>query len=128
MHSTYQLYMPTKVLSKIGISDEIGSILQENHYKSILLITDNGIINSGILENIYISLNNNNIDYEIFSEVEPNPKSSTIATIVELYKDAKLDAILAIGGGSSIDTAKAVSIMLKNEGHILDYEGVEKIL
>lgn len=127
MHSTFQLYMPTKVLSKIGISNEVGSILHDNHYKSILLITDNGIINSGILENIYISLNNNNIEYEIFSEVEPNPKSSTITKIVDLYKDTKFDAILAIGGGSSIDTAKAVAIMMKNEGHILDYEGVEKI-
>ncbi|MEK4129414.1 iron-containing alcohol dehydrogenase [Solibacillus sp. FSL W8-0474] len=127
MHSYYQLFMPTKVISKIGASEEVGEILQAHEYKTILLITDNGILNSGILEKIYKSLDNLSIEYKTYSEVEPNPKSISITKILNLYKNYKVDAILAIGGGSSIDTAKAVSIMLKNAGSILDYEGVEKI-
>lgn len=127
MNTSYQLFMPTKVISKIGISEEIGEILQAHGYKTILLVTDNGIINSGILEKIYKSLDNFNIEYKTFSDVEPNPKSATITKILNIYENYKIDAILAIGGGSSIDTAKAVAIMLKNEGNILDYEGVEKV-
>ncbi|MBM7610060.1 alcohol dehydrogenase [Lysinibacillus composti] len=127
MQTSYQLYMPTKVISKIGASEEVGEILLAHGYKTILLVTDKGIVNSGLLENIVQSLNNGNIEYKIFSDVEPNPKSATITKIIDQYKDFNIDAVLAIGGGSSIDTAKAVAVMLKNEGNILDYEGVEKI-
>src|SRR5690606_38857472 len=115
------------VISKLGASDEVGEILQSHGYETILLVTDKGIINSGILHKIFQTLDDHNIEYKTFDEVEPNPKSINITRILNLFRNFKIDAILAIGGGSSIDTAKAVSIMLKNEGNILDYEGVEKI-
>lgn len=127
MQNSYQLFMPTKVISKLGASDEVGEILQSHGYETILLVTDKGIINSGILHKIFQTLDDYNIEYKTFDEVEPNPKSINITRILNLFRNFKIDAILAIGGGSSIDTAKAVSIMLKNEGNILDYEGVEKI-
>lgn len=127
MQNSYQLFMPTKVISKLGASDEVGEILQSHGYETILLVTDKGIINSGILHKIFQTLDDHNIEYKTFDEVEPNPKSINITRILNLFRNFKIDAILAIGGGSSIDTAKAVSIMLKNEGNILDYEGVEKI-
>lgn len=124
----YSYYMPTKILFETNGLKKIGELLGKEDLKSALIVTDKGIVNAGLLEDLKDSLNKSNITYHIFDSVEPNPRASTIRRGLEFQKDHDNDVVIGIGGGSSIDTAKAIAAMATNAGDILDYEGVGKIV
>jgi len=126
--NAYNYFMPTRILFEVNGSSKIGELLEKEGFKSILIVTDKGIVNAGLLENIKSSLEKSNLSYHIFDSVEPNPRASTIRRGMEFQKTLNIDAVLGIGGGSSIDTAKAIAAMATNSGDILDYEGVNKIV
>jgi alcohol dehydrogenase len=84
-------------------------------------------VKAGLVETLEKKLRELNVHFAIFDEVEPNPKSTTIARGLQASQENKTTLIIAIGGGSSIDTAKAVAVMSRNSGTILDYEGVGKV-
>ncbi|WP_102347598.1 iron-containing alcohol dehydrogenase [Bacillus sp. Marseille-P3661] len=124
----YNYYMPTRIIFELNSSGKLGELLEKENKKNILVVTDKGILNAGLLSPMLHSLENSNIKYEMFDEVEPNPKTSTIRKGVQKFSESDFDAIVGFGGGSSIDTAKAIAVMATNEGEILDYEGVGKIV
>ncbi|WHT49653.1 iron-containing alcohol dehydrogenase [Sporosarcina thermotolerans] len=94
---------------------------------SVLVVTDKGVRDAGLLEGIIKSISAADLNYEIYDEVEPNPSAETIHRGTDLLKEHKFEAVLAVGGGSSIDTAKGIAAMATNSGHIFDYEGVGKL-
>ncbi|WP_307330899.1 iron-containing alcohol dehydrogenase [Evansella vedderi] len=123
----FKYYIPTTVESGLGISKNIGSFLKSGHFNNVFLVTDKGVRKAGILESIEQSLKKSEIYYEVFDGVVPNPTSESVIEGLGKLKENAFDLVLAVGGGSSIDTAKAIAIMAKNEGDILDYEGVGKL-
>lgn len=123
----FNFFIPTTVKVGRGISNNIGSFLESLGHGKVFLVTDKGVKNAGVLESIESSLHKSSISYETFDEVVPNPTSENIMLGVQLLKEYNPDSVLAVGGGSSIDTAKAIAIMAGNTGDILDYEGVGKI-
>lgn len=124
----YKYYMPTRIIGEKGASSHLGSILNDYNKSNILVVTDKGIVKAGLLDNLKASLDSSNIQYSIYDEVEPNPKTSTISRgKTKFLIDNNFDAIVSIGGGSSIDAAKALAIIATNPGGILDYEGVGKL-
>ena len=127
MYNIYNFYMPTRVVFGQNSLNELSNILDSYSERNFLIVTDQGIISAGILKKITNIFDGKGFGYQVFSEVEPNPKSATIKKGVDFASKNKIDFIIAVGGGSSIDTAKAISVMLKNPGDILDYEGVGKI-
>ncbi|MGW8428442.1 iron-containing alcohol dehydrogenase [Peribacillus simplex] len=120
----FQFLLTTKVIMKKGIRLETGKYLKENSLQHVLIITDKGIKNAGLLEDVYTSLKKNNVTFDEFYEVKPNPRDTDCDSAANQFRDKKIDGILTIGGGSAIDTAKAVSILLTNGGTIKDYEGI----
>lgn len=122
--ASYQHYMPTKVECGVGYARKTGEFLKPLVSKKVLLVTDKGVRAAGLLENIEKSLNDSQLAYDIFAEVEPNPSAEVVQKGVAFLNEHDCDVVLAIGGGSSIDTAKAIAAMATNEGDILDYEGV----
>lgn len=127
MKSIYNFYMPTRIIFGQNSLNKLGGILDSFSNRKFLIVTDKGIISAGILNKITDITDMKGIEYHIFSEVEPNPKSITIKKGVDFATQNKIDFIIAVGGGSSIDTAKAIAVMLRNPGNILDYEGVGNI-
>ncbi|MED1466884.1 iron-containing alcohol dehydrogenase [Bacillus salipaludis] len=123
----FTYFMPTRVESGNGVSEKTGEIVKELGVTNVLIVTDRGVRGANLLEGIERSLQAVNLDYQIFDEVEPNPSAETIHRGTEFLKEHRCEAVLAVGGGSSIDTAKGIAIMAVNPGHILDYEGVGKI-
>ncbi|WP_117017305.1 iron-containing alcohol dehydrogenase [Aeribacillus pallidus] len=123
----YTYFMPTRVECGNGISEKTGEMIKELGVKNVLIVTDKGVRAANLLEGIEKSLHAANVNYEIYDEVEPNPSDETIHKGTEYLKQYQNDAVLAVGGGSSIDTAKGIAVMAKNPGHIFDYEGVGKI-
>lgn len=119
--------MPTKVVFGQNALANIGGILSKLGNPKALIVTDKGIVNAGILEKVENMLNVSEVNFVAFSDVEPNPKSSTIEKGLILAQQEKVEIVIGVGGGSSIDTAKAIAILLNNKGEILDFEGVDKI-
>lgn len=120
--------MPTKIIHEFNSASKLGNILKKENKHSVLIVTDKGILQAGLLSSALHSLEESNIRYELFDGVEPNPKSSTIRKATKLLTDNSFDAVIGFGGGSSIDTAKALAMMATNDGDILDYEGVGKLV
>nr|WP_304219728.1 iron-containing alcohol dehydrogenase [Fredinandcohnia onubensis] len=123
----YKYFMPTRVEVGNGISEKTGEFIKELGATRVLIVTDKGVRAANLLEGIENSLLEANMDYDLYDEVEPNPSAETIHRGTQKLKEFKSDAVLAVGGGSSIDTAKGIAAMATNPGHILEYEGVGKI-
>lgn len=115
--------MPTKIYFGSGIITNISEIVKsEFKSKKPLIITDKGLTKTGVINKI-----NNIMKYKnIIDIVEPNPKSIMVNRIGDIARKIKPDLIISLGGGSTLDTGKAVALLANNDGLIEDYEGVEK--
>jgi alcohol dehydrogenase class IV len=127
MNVNFKYFLPTTVECGLGITRNIGEILKARQVNKVLVVTDIGVRKAGCLEPIEQSLKVQGIKYEIFDGTEPNPSDGSIKKGLDCLKGTNADHVLAVGGGSSIDTAKAIAIMANNKGNILDYEGVGNI-
>ncbi len=93
----------------------------------VLIVTDMGLIDQYWFKEICRSIEQAGIEYSIFSDVLPNPRDFQVMNGVDVYQKNGCEAIVAVGGGSPMDCAKGIGIVAMNQGHILDYEGVNRI-
>ncbi len=93
----------------------------------VLLVSDPGVEKAGWTDKVADTLKEREIPFEIFDAVQSNPRDFEIMKGAEVYHSLKCDVIVAVGGGSVLDAAKGIGIVVSNEGHILDYEGVDRI-
>lgn len=100
-----------------------------SHFSAVkpLVVTDNHVKKLPWFVEIIQSLQDVCPDIEIFSNVSSNPRDNEVHEGAEYFLAKKCDILLAIGGGSAIDCAKGISIIVTNNGNILDYEGVDMI-
>lgn len=123
---SFDFELPTKIRFGSGIVKEVGKEAAEVGAKNILIITDKGILKAGIVDIVVEALQNAGHEaITIFDDIEPNPRDTTVHQAYEHAKKVSTDLIIAIGGGSSIDTAKSVGVLLEHGGQINDYEFVE---
>lgn len=92
-----------------------------------LVVTDQGIIDAGLLQTVEASLGTAGVEFTLFSDVAPDPRYETVDACIGGLGGDEPDCIVGIGGGSPIDIAKAVSIALANQGRIADYFGVDLV-
>ncbi|MFC5699321.1 iron-containing alcohol dehydrogenase [Pseudomonas sp. GCM10022186] len=123
----FQFFFPTLLKSGNGLARQAGQLLKPYLREKLLVITDEGLIKSGVLEGFFQSLADARIPFEVFSGVEPNPSTEVLDQAVAVLKASGCDAVIGVGGGSSIDTAKGVAAMATNPGSILDYEGYDRL-
>ncbi len=110
-----------KILTGANSVTKIGELLVKLHYQKAFLVFDQGIRNVGIIDTIETSLRKANVDFIEYDKVVPDPPAEIIDQGATLCKEKNCDCVIAIGGGSSIDTGKGINILRFNEGHILDY-------
>ena len=92
-----------------------------------MIVTDCGITRQPWFADIINSVETRTKQYVIFDKVTPNPKDNEAMAGTALFVENKCDLLIAVGGGSPMDCAKCISIVSTNGGHILDYEGVDKV-
>lgn len=97
-----------------GAIEEIPNIIKTAGYKKIFVSTDNGLVKAGVASLVTDLLEKNDIPYALFSDVKPNPTVENVQAGVKAFKESGADAIVAIGGGSAQDTAKAIGIIITN--------------
>ncbi|MGF6095938.1 iron-containing alcohol dehydrogenase [Pseudomonas sp. 18175] len=119
----FQFLLPTKIVMEPGLRARTAEHLQPLGLKHVLLVTDAGVKNAGLLEDIYTSLNQAGIRFDEISDVKPNPRSEDCNRAAERFRNTGIDGLLAVGGGSAMDAAKAISVLLTHEGKVEDYEG-----
>ena len=101
--------------SRNVLPDEIS----KRGFKRVLLVSDKSLVEAGVTKNVMDVLDSANIKYTLYDEVKPNPTIKNVMDGVKACKKCKADVIIAVGGGSSIDTAKGISIVMTNPDRTL---------
>ncbi len=93
----------------------------------LLVVTDPGVMAAGWAPEILNSLENEGLQHSLFQAVSPNPRDREVMAGVDFYQQQNCDGLLAIGGGSVMDCAKGIGIVVANGGNILEYQGVDRV-
>ncbi len=121
MEKSYSIFLPNNVIFGAGVVEQVGEKAKELGKRNALIVTDQGIIKAGLLEKVLTPLEKAGVKAHIFDQIEPNPRDHTVIKALEFGKKKECEMIIGLGGGSSIDAAKAVGVLMTNPGPIQDY-------
>ena len=109
-----------------GARKELPAVVARLGFKKALVVTDKGLVKFGVCKMVTDVMDEAGIPYEIYSDVVPNPTVTNVKNGVKAFADAKADFMVAIGGGSSMDTAKGIGIVTNNPefSDVVSLEGV----
>ena len=119
-------FLIPEVIFGVGTLGEVGGAIRRVGGRRPMLVSDPGVLAAGWVERAMPHLADVSVSYRLWHDLTPNPKDFEVQAAFESYLESGCDALLAIGGGSCIDVAKAVAILSGNGGHILDYEGIDR--
>jgi len=123
----HSIFSPNKVLFGIGASREIGKEAKALGGTKVLIVTDPGVVNSGLVSSLRANLEEAGMKVFLFDRVEPEPSASLVDESAQLTKENGVDVVIGVGGGSSLDIAKGASLLASNPGNVLDYCGLDLI-
>jgi alcohol dehydrogenase len=123
----FSFELPTRIEYGIGAVKKLTEALREQKATSVLIVTDPGIEASGILSQITGRLKQERLKFEIFSNVESNPKDYNVTEGTQFARQIGADCLVAVGGGSPIDCAKAIAVLATHGGHLRDFDREENI-
>lgn len=115
------VYLGSDALQKLGPeAKELGA-------KRVMLIADKGIVAAGIAQKVLDQLQGSGLEVYLYSEFEPSPSLASINACAKEVRERKIDLLVGVGGGSSIDVCKSTAILGTNPGTISDYLGLHNI-
>ena len=103
---------------------ELPNILAGEGVKNVMIIYDEGVKVAGIAEKVVAQVEKADVEITIFDKVLPNPSNELVEEAAAIAQEKKIDGFVAVGGGSSIDLAKAVNVLMTNPGPIGQYGGI----
>ena len=127
MLSVKTFYIPPVLIVGSRASEQVGEESRKLGAKKGLIVTDEVLLKLGTLDNIQRALTQAKVQFAIYSGVFTEPTVEFVQEGLKTYKENGCDFLLAVGGGSAIDTAKAIAVMATNAGAIEDYQGLNKI-
>jgi choline dehydrogenase len=113
---------PTRVVHGLGAIGRLGQEARSIGTSRPLVVTDAGIAGAGILDEALAPLRADGLDPVVFDEVRANPPIALVDRGADASRSARADGLVGLGGGSSIDTAKGIGVVVEHGGSILDYE------
>ncbi len=120
-------YQPrTRLVFGVDSVDRVGEFAKELGAKSVLLVTDRGIVAAGHAARVTQILEGLGMSVACFDEVQENPGTQCVERCVEVARRSRTDTIIGLGGGSSMDTAKGCNFIFTNGGRMQDYWGIGK--
>lgn len=128
--STYfhlRKYVTPEIIFGNGARHLAGKYAAQFAAGKVLLVSDRAVSATAWFKDVCASLNDADVAYVTFTDVSPNPRVAEVRAGVDVYRAHQCDVIVAIGGGSPMDCAKAIGIVCSNENDILDYVGVDRI-
>jgi len=107
--------------------DDIPEILRRNNVNKVMLVTDNGLVKAGLAKRVEDVLSGAGMSYVTFSDTVPNPTIDNVEAARRLFMESGAEAFVALGGGSSMDCAKAAAARVVSKKHIPQMRGILKI-
>lgn len=123
----FTIFIPSKIMVGNNAIENIGEEATKFGASKVLIITDVGIVKSGIMDKVRRILENRNLKVGVFEGVEPEPHTRVVYDCIKEMEGENYDLLVGIGGGSSIDVTKAVSVLVTNKGRLDDYYGFDKV-
>lgn len=114
--------MPTRVQFGRGVISALPDEIRAYGARKVMVVTDPGVLATGLVDKVVSSLKDANLEVTVFDRVQPNPRDVHCIEGAELARAEGTDLLVGIGGGSPIDTAKCIAILLSNGGHPRDWE------
>ncbi len=122
----FDLQPRTRLVFGLHSIDRLGPLAREGAAKRVLLVTDPGIVAAGHAQRVVGLLEQAGLAVSCFDEVRENPGMRCVDKCLQVARRAGIDALIALGGGSSMDTAKGCNFILTNGGQMRDYRGLGK--
>ena len=123
----YEVHIPSVLLIGADTRKNVGNLAIQLGMKNVLLVSDKFLESIGLVSEIYGILKASGIEPIVFTDIAGEPEIGNLLDAMETVGTNKCDGIVSVGGGASIDTAKAVSVLLTNGGVMSDYMGVGKV-
>ena len=121
----YNFFVHSDLVVGKDAAAALSGILENENIKNVMVIYDGGVKAAGIAEKVLAEVNKvDGIKVTTFDEVEPNPSNQLVERIYAIAKEAGVEGFVAVGGGSSIDAAKAANVLMTNPGPIGQYGGI----
>jgi alcohol dehydrogenase class IV len=121
MLKTHALSLPSSLTFGFGAVETVAEKAKEFGKRKVLIITDKGVVGAGLLEKVLTPLEQAGVQAHIFDQIEPNPRDYTVVKAFEFAKKKECELIIGLGGGSPIDAAKAVGVLMTNPEPLQDY-------
>ncbi|CAB1055967.1 Alcohol dehydrogenase (EC [Olavius sp. associated proteobacterium Delta 1] len=125
--NSFSFELPTRIEYGVGVAQKLTAALRDLNAVNVLIVTDKGIEASGLLSEVTDRLAQDRMKYEVFSDVESNPKDYNVLEGTQLAKQLQADCLVAIGGGSPIDCAKAIAVLATHAGNLREFENEDKV-
>lgn len=120
-------FVSPEIIFGMNAISQVGESALRLGAKKIFVVTDCGVKSHSWVKKVLLYLDQAGLEYQVWYDLTSNPKDTEVARGAEEYLASKCDAIVAVGGGSPIDTAKSIATIATNGGKIQDYEGINKI-
>ncbi|STV21705.1 lactaldehyde dehydrogenase [Klebsiella pneumoniae subsp. pneumoniae] len=124
---SFMLALPKISLHGAGAIGDMVKLVAGKQWGKALIVTDGQLVKLGLLDSLFAALDEQQMAYQLFDEVFPNPTEALVQQGYAAYQAARCDYLIAFGGGSPIDTAKAIKILTANPGPSTAYSGVGKV-
>lgn len=124
---SFMLALPKISLHGAGAIGDMVKLVAGKSWGKALIVTDGHLVKLGLLESLFAALDAHQLSYELFDAVFPNPTEALVQQGYDAYRNAECDYLIAFGGGSPIDTAKAIKILTANPGPSTNYSGIGKV-
>jgi alcohol dehydrogenase class IV len=124
---SYQIMLPRKIRFGVGCLNTIADEARELGARRALIVTDPGVYKARLTKAVKEPLASAGIEVDIFSEAEPEPTLPWLDATADKMRRQKYDLLVGVGGGSSMDFAKGLSVLLTHGGRGQDYLGVDKV-
>ena len=110
-----------------GAINEIPGIIEAKGFKKAFIATDPDLLKFGVTKKVTDLMDKADMAYEVYSDIKPNPTIENVQSGVKAYKESGADYMIAVGGGSSMDTGKAIGIIINNPefADVRSLEGVD---
>lgn len=127
MTNQLRKFVAPEIVFGVGALELSGRYAAQLGAKRVLVVTDPGVVRAGWAGRVMDSLAEAGVESIVFDEVTANPRSEQVQRGAHAFLEAECEAIVAVGGGSPIDCAKGIGIVVSNGGSVLDYAGVDHI-
>ena len=124
---SYHFSVQSNILFGRGAAGALPELIQKHRLQKVMAVYDGGVKAAGIAETVLGEIRKSGVGLVIFDGVIPNPTNETVEQAAALAKAEGVDGFVAVGGGSSIDLAKAVNVLMTNPGEIGDYAGMNQV-